>query len=230
MKKPERRHGGYQFATQQTPHRKCVYCNSESHKSAEWDTVLTFEDRKKFLAENHLYFNSTGPLSTSNCQLCKTRHHTSICDTLKVDDVSKVDKPELMKLNNPNYTNILESYSHLNGVKFDDPHKCAQIPIHLVVGASNYAKMKTAISQKVGCPGEPVAEKTLLGLTVMSPGKEGNGPILLTQSTTMDYEQLCALDVLGLPDTSENDQQTVYQEFKEQLQKNEAGWYETRLP
>ena len=72
-----------------------------------------------------------------------------------------------------------------------------------------------------------MAEKTLLGWTVMSPGKEG--PILLTKSTTIDYEQLCASDVLGLPDRNENDQKTVYEEFEEQLSRDQAGWYETSL-
>ncbi len=40
----------------------------------------------------------------------------------------------------------------------------------------------------------------------------------------------CALDVLGLADTHENDQQAVYKEFKEQLVRDEAGWYQTSLP
>ena len=63
------------------------------------------------------------------------------------------------------------------------------------------------------------------------PGSEDvDSPILLTKSATTDCEQLCALDVLGLADSNENDQQMVYQEFEEQLQRNEAGWYESKLP
>jgi hypothetical protein len=54
--------------------------------------------------------------------------------------------------------------------------------------------------------------------------------VFVTQSTLTDYEQLCALDVLGLADSHENDQQEVYEEFKEQLERNDAGWYETKLP
>ena len=48
------------------------------------------------------------------------------------------------------------------------------------------------------------------------PGSEDvDSPILLTESVTTDYEQLCALDVLCLADSSnENDQQIVYLEFK----------------
>jgi len=65
----------------------------------------------------------------------------------------------------------------------------------------------------------------------MSPGREDVGsPMLLTQSALMGYEQLCALDVLGLANTHENDLQAVYEEFKEQLERNPAGWYETKLP
>ena len=45
----------------------------------------------------------------------------------------------------------------------------------------------------------------------------------------MDYEQLCRLDVLGLADTAPNDQGDVYAEFKEQLVRDEEGWYETEL-
>ena len=65
----------------------------------------------------------------------------------------------------------------------------------------------------------------------MSPGREdSDGPVLFTQSTSNNYEQLCALDVLGLADTHENDQQAVYTEFTEQLDRDEAGWYQTSLP
>ena len=86
-------------------------------------------------------------------------------------------------------------------------------------------------SSKTWGTGEPVTEKTLLGWTVMSPGREDVGsPILLTQSTSSDYEQLCTLDVLGLSDVHADDQQMVYEEFKEQLERNPAGWYETKLP
>ena len=54
--------------------------------------------------------------------------------------------------------------------------------------------------------------------------------MLLTQTSSVDYEELCRLDVLGLADATENDQETVYAEFKEQLTRDPAGWYETGLP
>ena len=100
-----------------------------------------------------------------------------------------------------------------------------------MLGASEYARIKTKCGQKVGLPGEPVAEKTTLGWTIMSHGREtDSSKMLLTQTSTVDYEELCRLDVLGLEDTAEYDQNTVYAEFKEQLTRDPSGWYETGLP
>ena len=65
----------------------------------------------------------------------------------------------------------------------------------------------------------------------MSPGKEFDRQyMLLTQATQHDYGDLCRIDVLGLADTAEHDQGSVYEEFKEQLVRSSEGWYETGLP
>ena len=65
----------------------------------------------------------------------------------------------------------------------------------------------------------------------MSPGKEfDQNVMMLTQTTHVDYEELCRLDMLGLEDSSDNDQSFVFQEFKEQLTRSPEGWYETGLP
>ena len=137
-----------------------------------------------------------------------------------------------LTINNPNFTGLCEKYSHLQGVKVnEDPQNRDLIPVHVVLGASEYAAVKTRAAQRVGLPGQPTAEKTLLGWTIMSAGKKDKAlPVLFTQSTSNDYEQLCALDVLGLVDANENDQQAVYNEFKETLERNEAGWYQAGLP
>ena len=65
----------------------------------------------------------------------------------------------------------------------------------------------------------------------MSPGREiDHANMLLTQTNHVDYEELCRLDVLGLDDSLEHDQQAVYAEFREQLTRDPDGWYETSLP
>lgn len=132
--------------------------------------------------------------------------------------VSKVDKPELMTLANPKYIELKKKYPHLSDVEIDDTDTKPHLPVHLVLGASEYARIKTSTPPKMALSGQPVAEKTTLGWTIMSPGHENeSNPTFLTQSTNVDFEQLCRLDVLGLSDAAANDQDVVYSEFKEQL-------------
>ena len=65
----------------------------------------------------------------------------------------------------------------------------------------------------------------------MSPGMELDlGKMFLTQTSAIDYEELCKLDVLRLKDNPSGDQKTIYKEFKEQLTRSLAGWYKTCLP
>ena len=100
---------------------------------------------------------------------------------------------------------------------------------HLILGASEYARIKTTTKLRVGQPGEPVAELTKFGWTLLSPGTEDEQTELrLTRSSVEDYRRLCELDVLGLEDQAIGDQ-TTYQDFKDQLSQSPEGWYETGL-
>ena len=245
------------FQTQQKRARKCVYCQADDHKPSKCDNITSPADRKEFLATKKLCFNCTGPhklsecKSTTTCQTCGKRRHTSICglskevktegvltahqpenkevvypilveiDGIKTDalldtgagssyastklinllnkkpketatkridmmlgssttnveiysatlaavdgkfdmniELTKVHKPQLLTLDNPNYATLLSKYSHLKGVKIEDNDTRPQIPIHVVLGASEYATIKTSTAQRVGKPGQPVAENT----------------------------------------------------------------------
>ena len=60
----------------------------------------------------------------------------------------------------------------------------------------------------------------------MSPGTD-LGDTYLAVNLTVDHNQLCALDVLGLEDRPST---RIYEEFKEQLARSPDGRYETGLP
>ncbi len=62
-------------------------------------------------------------------------------------DVTKIDKHELLSLPNPRYEQILEQYQHLSGVVFNDKDSKEQLPIHLILGVGEYAKINTKLSQ-----------------------------------------------------------------------------------
>ena len=147
-------------------------------------------------------------------------------------EVTKVDRNELLTLPNPRYRETLAKFPHLNGVKMYDNDEKPELPVHLILGASVYARIKTETKPKIGQPSEPVAELTKFGWTILPPGKETDltTKILLIQTVSSDYEQLCTLDVLGLKDSATGDQGIVHEEFKEQLTRNPGGWYETSLP
>ena len=144
--------------------------------------------------------------------------------------VSKVDKGVLLTIPNPNYEELISKYPHLEGVVMDDNDKKSELPIHLILGASEYSRIKTEAKPRIGQPSEPIAEFTMLGWAMMSSGREaGLSNVYLTKSSMADYEQLCSLDVLGLEDRPETDQGNVYGEFVEQLHRSEEGWYESGL-
>jgi transposase InsO family protein len=145
--------------------------------------------------------------------------------------LTKVDKGELLSISNPGYERLIKRYQHLQPVKMDDRDTKNQLPIHLVLGSGEFARIKTSTVPLIGNEYEPIAERTKLGWYMMSPGVEfDKTTMLLTQTSQADFEKLCRLDVLGLADTSEHDQSTVYEEFKENLRRDPAGWYEANLP
>ena len=145
--------------------------------------------------------------------------------------LTKVLKGELLTVDNPKYEQLIDNYSHLKGMKLDDFHTKEQLPVHVVLGSGEYARIKTYTKPLIGRDGDPVAEKTKLGWFVLSPGQEFNhNRMMLTQTSQTDFEELCRLDVLGLADSSEHDPLAVYSESKEQLVRAEEGWYETGMP
>ena len=106
-----------------------------------------------------------------------------------------------------------------------------ELPVQIILGASDCSRIKTSTETHVGNPGESIAKYTRLGWTLTSPGKGGeHESMMLTLSTIKDYSHLCALDVLGLVDKPDGDQSTVHHKFKEQLVRSKEGWYETKLP
>ena len=146
-------------------------------------------------------------------------------------EVTKVEKPHLMMLDNPRYKKLVEKHPHLKGVTMDDKDERPRLPVHIIFGNSECPRISTTEPQRVGREWDPVASYTKLGWTITSPGKEIDTTImLLTQKSRVGYEELCKLDVLGLADSPSGDQGVVYDEFKEQLRRSEDGWYETGLP
>ena len=67
---------------------------------------------------------------------------------------------------------MVATYSHLQPVTIEDKDTKDQLPIHIILGVGDYAKIKTNAKPLIGKTGEPIAELTRFGWVIMSPGNE----------------------------------------------------------
>jgi hypothetical protein len=146
-------------------------------------------------------------------------------------NLTKIEKKELLFLENPHYKEIIQNHSHLRGVHMDDDDDDKDLlPVHILLGANDYANIRTSENLRVGRIGEPVAEHTKFGWSIMSPGADQETSLgCLAVNSIADYDNLCLLDVLGLADPT-GPEDNIFNKFKEQLARSEEGWYETALP
>ena len=146
-------------------------------------------------------------------------------------EVTRAEKPHLMMVDNPRYKMLVRKHRHLKGATMVDSHDRPRLPVHIILGNSECPRISTTEPQRVDREWDPVAGYTKLGWTITSPGREiDTTSMLLTQTSRVDYEELCKLDVLGLADSPSGDQGVVYDEFKEELRRSEEERYETGLP
>jgi hypothetical protein len=106
--------------------------------------------------------------------------------------LTKVDKNELLSIDNPQYEHVKAKYPHLAQVNLTDNGKKDQVPIHVILSVDDYARIKTNRPPLVGEAGELVAEYTKLlklGWFILSPGnKIDRQTMFLTQTSHVDYE------------------------------------------
>ena len=136
--------------------------------------------------------------------------------------LNKVEKDTLLSLPNPNYLEIISHYPHLNDIKLNDIVKKKELPVHVILGVSDYAKIKMQERPRIGQPGDPIAELTRFGWFIMSPGHESNLTHLLFSNTSaQDYKKLCSLDVLGIEENHNLKDTEILDRFKKQLKQSD---------
>ena len=89
----------------------------------------------------------------------------------------------------------------------EDNDKKPKLPIHIILGAGEYSKIKTKTMIKVGKQNQPIAEKTHQGWTITFPGKDRDvTSMMLTRNSMCNHNQVCRLVVLGIEDSPTGDQ------------------------
>ena len=84
-------------------------------------------------------------------------------------EINKLEKNVFLELPNPEYQNLQNSYQHLKDIKVNDHDKKLELPVHVILGVNDYARIRTQERPRVGLPGEPIAELTKLGWVILSP-------------------------------------------------------------
>ena len=112
----------------------------------------------------------------------------------------------------------------MKDIIINDTDTKKELPVHVILEAGDYTKLKTQERAKVGQPGEPIAELTKLGWVVISPGQETSVTKMLFSKTSVhDYENLCNLDVLDVKDEHTKRDGQIYDEFQKQLGRSDKG-------
>ena len=85
---------------------------------------------------------------------------SSVTGDFKLDvDITKVNKTELLVLENPVYKQIIEANPHLKGVQMDDDDTKKMLPVYLILAANDFAKIQTGERVYTCARESPVAER-----------------------------------------------------------------------
>ena len=142
---------------------------------------------------------------------------SELSEKLKINSaVYKEEKNTLLSLLNPKYKAIIDKYKRSASMKMNDNATKPELPINMMLGASNYARIKVPEMPRVGSPGKPAAELSRFGWVIMSGGNEISLNNLILLRTSIDaYEEFCNLNVLGVQDIPKTHEDVVHTNFKE---------------
>ena len=101
---------------------------------------------------------------TKNIQIFEIRAKSLESDFALEMQVSKVDREQLLVLDNPKYAEIIAEYNHLRGVEMIDKDEKPELPVHLVIGTNEYTRIKTVTAPRIGRQGEAIAGENQLWL------------------------------------------------------------------
>ena len=94
---------------------------------------------------------------------------------------------------------MIETHVHLKSIQMNERHTKRELPIHVILGASDYVKRKMQKCLRVGRINETIAEQTKMGWIIMSLGTELDLVKSLYRRTSLsDFDRLCDIDVLGV--------------------------------
>ena len=138
-----------------------------------------------------------------------------------------LDQTNFAKVERTQSKDLKMKYSYLRGLHIPESRN-GTYEIHILFGDPTFTDMRTGNCRK-GLQGQPIADETVFGWAVHGE-RAGADQSFFTQTTNEEYERLYRLDVLGIEDRKEFDQQEVRKEFMESIEQNEEGRYTIKVP
>ena len=110
---------------------------------------------------------------------------------------------------------MIATHDHLKGIKMNERDTKPELPIHVILGASDYVKIKMQKCPRVGKINEPIAEQTKMGWVITAPGRESDlVNSLYIRTSVSDFDGLCDIDVPGVEENTLSHDENVYKKFK----------------
>ena len=92
---------------------------------------------------------------------------------------------------------MIETYGYLKGIQMSERDTKAELPTHVVLGTSDYVKIKMQKCPRVGRINESIVKQTKMGWVIMSPDRENDlVSSLYTRTSESDFDRLWDIDVL----------------------------------
>ena len=86
----------------------------------------------------------------AHLETCKTSI-SLVSGDFKMDvNLVKINKEELLSIDNPRYDDLIKKYTHLKGIEVVDHNSKSKLPIHVVLSAGEYARVKTIAKPHIG--------------------------------------------------------------------------------
>ena len=105
--------------------------------------------------------------------------------------------------------------------------RITSLSVHVILGISDYTKIKIQERPRVDLSGELIAKLTMFGWVIVSPGQEPRiRNMLVSKSSLHDYEKLCSLDCLGIEERRD-DTNYVFGKFQKYIGRGPEGSYQT---
>ena len=147
-------------------------------------------------------------------------------------EVGNTGKDILTFLQNYDISRLKRKYPRIKNLMFSDEHeKGEKLPVHIILGARDFNKMKIPEPPIILKDNDLVVEMTKLGWIIsggghISPSYDENTFFL---SSEAQFDSMTKIDLLGISDATENNAD-FHEKFMEKLVQNENGRYVAPLP